>query len=115
MDDSKENSKVNDNPLYILHDMENVQDFLNNEELKTINNLFNSLDNFNHILFTLEKDAVKNNITINDLKMVFNSIIKLVEYKNIKNIKRDKKMGLTKTFFELPEIISRKILQIKNI
>jgi hypothetical protein len=114
MDDSKENS-INDNPLYMLHDMENVQEVLNSAELKTINNLFNSLDNFNHILFTLEEDVVKNNITINDLKIVFNSIIKLVEHRNIKNIKRDKKMGLTKTFFELPEIISRKILQIKNI
>jgi hypothetical protein len=115
MDDSSKKSKTNINPLYILDDIENVKDVLNDEELKIINNLFNSLDNFNLILYNLEKDVVKNNITINDLKIIFNSIIKLVEHRNIKKIKIDQKMGLTKAFFELPEIISRKILQIKNI
>jgi len=98
--------------INILDDIENVDLILTEEEVKKINTLFKSIDNFNQITEQMEKVIIKNNVTESDFRILFNSVKKIVAHKvgnNIKSSEYRRKMGLTQTFFELPEIISRKL------
>jgi hypothetical protein len=106
------------NPISILHDIEDVKLILTEEEVKKINTLFNSLDNFNQITEQLENEIIKNNITEKELRILFKSIKKLVNHRIENNLRKTigqkKKLGLTQTFFELPEIISKRLSLYKS-
>lgn len=113
MNKVEKNSKNYTSPISILHNIEDVKLILTEEEVKKINTLFNSLDNFNQITEQLENEIVKNNLTENELKILFNSIKKIVNHRIENSLRKTsgqkKKLGLTQTFFELPEIISRRL------
>lgn len=109
-------NKENENPINMLHDIEDIDTVLNKDELKIINSLFNSIDNFNQLTDSIEKGLIKNKLNEYQIKMLFNSIIKVANYKKYeRKHEKPEKLGLTKTFFELPEIITRRILTNKNI
>ena len=99
--------------INILDDIENVDLILTEEEVKKINTLFKSIDNFNQITEQMEKVIIKNNVTESDFRILFNSVKKIVAHKVGSNLQKPseykRKMGLTQTFFELPEIISKKL------
>ena len=81
MSKAKKNSNNNSNPINMLHDIENVDSILTGNELKKINDLFNSLENFNQITEQLETVIIKNNLTEYDIKFLFYSIKKIVNHR----------------------------------
>ena len=113
MNKTKKNSKNDLNPINMLHDIENVDSILTGNELKKINELFNSIENFNQITEQLETVIIKNTLTEYDIKFLFYSIKKIVNHKIMsdeeKPVMSKKKLGFAQTFFELPEIISRRL------
>lgn len=94
-----------------LDDIEQVDQILNSEEIKIINTVFNDIENFKQIVDSLDY-AFNNRILVeSDFKTLYGSIIKMVklrsERKGTDELKE--KRSLAKTFFELPELISKKI------
>ena len=99
-----------------LDDIENVDQILNSEEIKIINTVFNDLENFKQIIDSLEY-ALDNRILVeSDFKTLYNSIIKIVKLRSEKKVidEQKEKRSLAKTFFELPELISKKLFTSTN-
>lgn len=99
-----------------LDDIENVDQILNSEEIKIINTVFNDIDNFKQIIDSLEY-ALNNRILVeSDFKILYASIVKMVKSRAEKKgaEERKEKRSLAKTFFELPELISKKFFTSSN-
>ena len=101
--------KNNKGPLEGLDNIENIEDVLDPEELRLINIVFDELEEFNQITDTLENALTNNMISHYQFKKIFRTIIKMVYYKVFINMPSQPKKSLVQTFFELPEIISKKI------
>ncbi|MFC1803737.1 hypothetical protein ACFL0D_07215 [Thermoproteota archaeon] len=101
--------KDNKGPLDDLDNIENIEVVLDEEELRLINLVFNEVEEFNQITDTLEQALSSNIISHYQFKKIFKTIIKVVYYKISLNMPLQAKKSLVRTFFELPEIISKKI------
>jgi hypothetical protein len=111
MEKTKKSIKDSKKSMSVLDDIEKVKEVLTEEELRTLDELFYSMNDFNQILDDIENLIIKNNLNEGDLGQLFKIIIKIKENRiELKVKKKSDKMGMTKSFFELPEIISRKIL-----
>jgi len=116
MSNQKNNSKKEPNPLRILDDIENVDTMLDEHELDMINTFFESFDSFNQITDNLEYAISNNKLNERDIENFFELLLKVVKFKNKSKLSEEipRKNRLIRTFFELPEIISRKILLIRS-
>ena len=101
--------KYNKDPLDNLYNIEDIDTILNEEEIRLINNVFNELEEFNQITDSLENALSKNLITDYQLNKIFKTIKKIVYHKTSLKMGKQAKKSLVRTFFELPEIISKKI------
>lgn len=101
--------KDQENPLDMLDNVEDIQTVLSDEELMLINIVFSELEGFDQITDDLEKALSKNIITHNQLTKIFKIITKTVYYKISLKMNTPAKKGLARTFFELPEIISKRL------
>ena len=112
MKDSKKSRENKDNPIYLLNNIEDVNAILSEDELYKIREMFNSIDNFNEITEGIEKNIMKNRLNKNDFIAMFNLVDKIAHNRDkARPLELDypEKMGLAKSFFELPEIISRRL------
>lgn len=105
--------KNNKDPLYDLYNIENIQKILNDEEISLINNVFNEIEEFYKITDIFENALSTNQLSHQQLNKIFKTITKIAYYKTSLKIRRPPKKSLVRTFFELPEIISKKIFQYK--
>ncbi len=105
--------KNNKDPLYDLDNIENIQKILNDEEISLINNVFNEIEEFYQITDIFENALSTNQLTHQQLNKIFKTIKKIAYYKTSLKINRPPKKSLVRTFFELPEMISKKIFQYK--
>ncbi|MFC1803138.1 hypothetical protein ACFL0D_04125 [Thermoproteota archaeon] len=113
---AKNSSHKEPNPIKMLDDIENVDLLLNENELILINAFYNSLESFNQITEDLEYAYSVNKFNEREIKNLFELILKVMKYKN-KTKETDvtsRKKSLVRTFFELPEIISKKIYYIRS-
>lgn len=103
MGSPKEKSGMNGNPLHILEDMENLQEILNDQEIRLLKNIFVDMKDFYLITDCIEIALSERKIDRRDLRVLYNSILKVVMH-NVRRVeeKDDKYM---RAFFNLPEII----------
>ena len=106
--------KNNKDPLSDLYNIENIQTILNEEEIQLISNIFNEIEEFNQITDTIENALSDNRTNHQQLNKIFKTIKKVAYYKTLLKIQEQPKKSLVRTFFELPEIISKKIFQNKD-
>lgn len=110
--------KNNRDPLSDLYNFENTQKILNDEEISLINNIFTQIEEFYQITDIFENALSTNQLNHQQLNKIFKTITKIAYYKTSLKIHRPPKKNLVRTFFELPEIISKKIrlfLYLNNI
>ena len=105
------NEKDNQDPLSELYDIEKIDRILNKEEMNDLRKMFDSIDNFNVLIENFELNIANNNITKQDIITLFDIVKKKHDYIERRETyeKPTGKMGLARTFFELPEILSRRI------
>jgi hypothetical protein len=96
-------------PLRDLYNIDLVGKILEEEELRLINLVFDEFDDFNQITDAMEDMISKNVINDFQLQRILKTIKKVVYYKVSLNLPSQEKKSLMRTFFELPEIISKKI------
>jgi hypothetical protein len=116
MNNQKNSSKKEDNPLGILDDIENVNLILDEHELAIINSFFKSFESFNQITDNLEYAVSNNQLNERDIERFFDLLLKVVRFKK-KSKQREKthsKNSLVRTFFELPEILFKRILLFRS-
>ena len=101
--------KDNNRILDALDNIENIDDTLNEEELRLINLVFEELDGFNEITDALENALTNNTISHYQFKKIFKTMIKVIYHKVSINAPKQPKKSLIRTFFEMPEIINKKI------
>ena len=101
--------KTDKDPLIDLYNIEDIQTILNDEEIRLINNVFNEMEEFNQITDTIENALSNNRTNHQQLNKIFKTIIKIAYYKTALKVREPRKKSFFKTFFELPEIISKKI------
>lgn len=115
MNDQKKGYKKEPNPLRVLDDIENVDLILDGHELDMINTFFNSFDSFNQITDNLEYAISNKNINERDIENFFELLLKVVKFKNKSRLGDiPRKNNLVRTFFELPEILFKKILLFRS-
>ena len=95
--------------LHNLEDIENVNVVLNEEEVKLLNKVFSEFKEFDHITDDLEEAISDNKINHSQLNQILKIITKTVYFKMYLNRNSQPSKGFIHTFFELPEIISKKI------
>ena len=105
--------KKNKEQYYDIYTIENIKEILNEEEIILINNVFSEIEGFTQITDTIENALSNNRTNQQQLNKIFKAISKVAYYKTSLNIHRQPKKSLVRTFFELPEIISKKIFQYK--
>jgi hypothetical protein len=101
--------KNNKDPLSDLYNIENTQKILNDEEISLINNIFNEVEEFYQITDIFENALSTNQLNHQQLNKIFKAITKIAYYKTSLKAHKQPKKTLVRTFFELPEIISKKI------
>ena len=101
--------KKNKNPPINLDEIENIQTILNEEEIRLISNIFNEIEEFYQITDTIENALSDNRTNYQQLNTLFKTIKKVSYYKILQKKQDQTKKSLARTFFELPEIISKKI------
>jgi len=82
---------------------------LDEEELILINKVFKELQGFDQVIDDLEQALSNNLITHYQLKKIFKIMTRTVYYQISLNCSGKTEKGLARTFFELPEIISKKV------
>ena len=110
--------KNNKDPLFDLYNIENTKKILNDEEISLINNIFNEIEEFYQITDIFENALSTNQLNHQQLNKIFKTITKIAYYKASLKTHKQPKKNLVRTFFELPEIISKKIrlfLYLNNI
>ena len=105
--------KNNKEPHYDIYTIENVKEILNEEEIRLINNVFREIEGFTQITDTIENALSNNRTNQQQLNKIFKTITKVAYYKTSLKKHRQPKKSLVRTFFEIPEIISKKIFQYK--
>lgn len=105
----KTHNKSKDNPLYLLEDIEESKVILSKQEIDKLEEMFESIDNFNVIFEFIEENIVKKGISEHDLLSTYNIITKTLQSNHQKT---GEKIGYTQIFFEIPEILSRKLRTI---
>ena len=102
-------NKLKDNPLYLLDDIEETKDILSKQEIGKLEEMFESIDKFNEIYEFIEENIVKKGVSEHDLLSTYNIINKIFHSNHQKT---SEKIGYTQIFFEIPEILSRKLRTI---
>ena len=95
-----------------IEDREITDIVLNEEEIKLLNNVFSELEDFEQITDCLETAISDNKINHAQLNNLYKIFTKTVYFKVSLNRNTKPKKGIIKTFFELPEIISKKLYSI---
>jgi hypothetical protein len=113
MKTSKNIRKKSENPIHILHDIEDVNSVLTEEEIGKINRMFESIEEFNQITEYLEKNITENRLKERDLKTLYDIVSKLTIHREKPKETYLKNIGLTQAFFELPEILSKRLFSQK--
>jgi hypothetical protein len=108
----KKNS-TDEDPLRMLEDIENIQEILNDTEMRLVNDVFINMNDFYRITENIERALTDNRIDIRDLKVLYYSILKVVSHRKKKRDREEKKKkrNYIRTFFDLPEIINKWLLQ----
>ena len=106
---SKEKSGMDDNPLNILEDIENIQEILNDQEILLVNNIFVDMKDFYRITECIELALFERKIDRRDLRVLYNSILKVVmHYYHVRTAEeKQNKRNYLRVFFDLPEIINK--------
>lgn len=106
---SKEKSRMDDNPLNILEDIENIQEILNDQEMLLVNNIFVDMKDFYRITECIELALSERKIDRRDLRVLYNSILKVVMHDYHVRMAEEKqnKRNYLRVFFELPEILNK--------
>lgn len=109
MDASKEKSGMDDNPLNILEDIENIQEILNDQEMRLVNNIFVDMKDFYRITEYIELALSEKKIDRRDLRVLYNSILKVVmQNYHVRTVEeKQKKRNYLRVFFDLPEILNK--------
>ncbi len=94
---------MNDNPLHILEDMENLEEILDDQEIRLLNNIFADMKDFYLITDCIETALSERIIDRRDLRVLYNSILKVVMH-NVRRVE-EKDNNYVRAFFNLPEII----------
>ena len=106
---SKEKSGMDDNPLNILEEFENIQEILNYQEILLVNNIFVDMKDFYRITECIELALSEKNIDRRDLRVLYNSILKVVMHNyHVRTVEeKQKKRNYLRVFFDLPEILNK--------
>ena len=96
------------NKLTDIEDCEAIDVVLDVEEIKLLNKVFDEIEDFEHITDCLERAVSDNKINHSQLNQLYKIFTKTVYLKVSLNRNTPPK-GFAKTFFELPEIISKKL------
>ena len=106
---SKEKSGMDDNPLNILEEFENIQEILNYQEILLVNNIFVDMKDFYRITECIELALFERKIDRRDLRVLYNSILKVVmHYYHVRTAEeKQNKRNYLRVFFDLPEIINK--------
>jgi len=114
---SKEKSSIDDKPLKMLEEIENIQEILTDSEIRLVNNVFFNMEDFYRITENIEMALSDNKIDRRDLRVLYNSILKVVihKYKIKVTEEKQKKHNYIRTFFDLPEIINKWLFQTRVI
>jgi len=109
MDASKEKSGMDDNPLNILEEIENIQEILNDQEMRLVNNIFVDMKDFYRITEYIELALSEKKIDRRDLRVLYNSILKVVmQNYHVRTVEeKQKKRNYLRVFFDLPEILNK--------
>ena len=91
-----------------IEDMEIIDVVLNEEELNLLHSVFNELNDFEQITDCLEMAVSNNKINHTQLNQLYKIFTKTIYFKVSLNRNTKPKKGIIKTFFELPEIISKR-------
>ena len=101
--------KTDKDPLIDLYNIEDIQTMLNDEEIRLINTVFNDIEEVNQITDTIENALSNNRTNYQQLNKIFKTITKIAYYNTTLKVRTQPKKSIFRTFFELPEIISKKI------
>jgi hypothetical protein len=106
---SKEKSVMDDNPLNILEDIENIQEILDDQEMRLVNNIFVDMKEFYRITECIELALLERKIDRRDLRVLYNSILKVVMHNYHVRMaeEKQKKRNYLRVFFDLPEILNK--------
>ena len=97
--------------LQDIEDIENVDTVLTEEEVILLNKVFSELYAFDQITDDLEVALSDNKINHSQLNQLYKIFTKTV-YLKVSLNRNNPPKGFAKTFFELPEIISKKLFSI---
>jgi len=105
---SKEKSGMDDNPLSILEDIENIQEILSDQEIRLVNNIFVDMIDFYRITECIELALSEKKIDRRDLRVFYNSILKVVMHNYHVQLaeKKQNERNYLRVFFDLPEILN---------
>lgn len=110
MKKSRKNS--NDHPIHLLDNIEQIDVVLSKKERQKLEKMFENIANFNLISDFIEENVVKPGIGEKDFLDLYYIITKIFNFKSTEHSIKKTNMGFTRTFFELPELISEKIHKI---
>ena len=106
---SKEKPGTGDNPLHILEDIENIQEILDDQERRLLNDVFVDMKDFYRITECIELALSERIIERRDLRVLYSSILKVVMHNHHVRMAEEKqeKRNYLRAFFDLPEILSK--------
>ena len=105
MGSPKEKPGMNGNLLNILEDMENIQEILNDQEIRLLNNIFVDMKDFYLITDCIEIALSERRIDKRDLRDLYNSILKVVMHNHKIRRVEERDDNYMRAFFNLPERI----------
>jgi hypothetical protein len=106
---SKEKPGTGDNPLQILEDIENIQEILDDQERRLLNDVFVDMKDFYRMTECIELALSERRIERRDLRVLYSSILKVVMHNHHVRTaeEKQKKRNYLRAFFDLPEILSK--------
>jgi len=109
MNPSEERSGTNDDPLDMLEDVEKIHEILNEQEIRLVNSIFVDMNDFYNITDRVEAALSEKKIDRRDLRVLYNSILKVVIHNHHVRVNAGKKgeRNYVRSFFDLPEIINK--------
>lgn len=101
-------SKIENDALSELDDIEEIDTMLSEREMRLLNNIFSDLNEFTRIVDNIDEAISEGIIDSREVKLMNRSIMKLVKHRS--KIRMISKESKARWFFELPEMIREKYL-----
>jgi len=106
-------TKIGNDALLELDDIEQIDIILSKRELRLLNNVFSDLNDFTRIVDNIDDAISEGIIDTRDVGLMYQSIMKLVKHKSKTGM--ISKGSKARWFFEFPEMVREKYLRSLNV